>query len=116
MRAHTQAFLDLCATARTDLTGEMRGHCQNRDGMYGSIRFHPGQKIAPACIMDTLGEMLVFHEIADLEVFKGNQIARGDERVRRLAGEIFTLPLNRERGFCQSLAGFFPIVRAFCFA
>jgi hypothetical protein len=116
MGPHTQTFLDLRATARAVLTGEMWRYCYDRDVMHGSIRFHPGQEIAPTGIMDALGEMLILDEVAYLEVFKGNQIARGDERVRRLAGEIFTLPLNLEGRFCQPLPGLLTVGRAFLFA
>jgi hypothetical protein len=38
-------------------------------------------------------------------VFGGKQVVRRDQRVRRLRGEIFTLPLHFQRGFGQALSG-----------
>ena len=44
--------------------------------------------------MNALGKVMVFDHVRYLEVFIGNQIARGDKRVCLFAGKIFTLPLD----------------------
>ena len=47
--------------------------------------------------MNALGQFAVLDQVADLKVFVGNQVVRRDQRVRRLSGEIFTLPLHASR-------------------
>ena len=44
--------------------------------------------------MKALGEVMVLEEVAYLQVFMGNQVVRRDERVRRLTGEVFALPMH----------------------
>lgn len=62
------------------------------------------------------GLMVVLDHILYLKVLKGNQIARGDERVCLLAGKIFTLPLYLQMDLCQLLPGLLAIGRFLLFA
>ncbi len=116
MRTHTQAFLDPRATATTVLTGEVGSDCDDRDVMYRSIDLHPVQEDAPTCVVNTLREVFIFHQIGYLKVFKGNQVARRDQRVRLFAGEIFTLPLHLQGAFCQLPLCLFAVGRCLLFA
>ena len=61
-------------------------------------------------------QVAILDEVADLQVFKGNQIVRLDERVRLHAGEIFMLPLDLQMRFSQLLSGLGAILRAFLLA
>ena len=74
--------------------------------MHHAVGFDPGEELAPPSIVIGLGEVAILDQVADLRVFKGNQIARGDKRVRLLAGEIFTLPLHLQMRFGQLFPGF----------
>jgi len=80
--------------ATTVLTGELRRHGQTGDGLHGGIVLHPPQEASPGGIVDRLRQMVILHQIADLQVFKGNQVARRDERACLLSGKILTLPLD----------------------
>ncbi len=116
MRTHTQAFLDARATATTVLTGEVGSDCDDRDVMHRPIDLYPVQEYAPTCIVNTLGEMFVLDHIGDLQVFKSNQVARRDQRVRLFAGEIFTLPLHLQVALCQLPLCLFAVGRFLLFA
>ena len=73
--------------------------------MQRTIILEPAQEETPSGVMDAFGEMPVPDHIVYLKLLIGNQIARCDERVRLLAGEIFTLPLHFQIRFRQLLAG-----------
>ena len=77
--------------------------------MQHTIVVDPSQKATPRSITDALCERAVSDHVGYLEVFIGNQIVRANKRVCRLAGKIFTLPLNFEIGFGESLAGFLSV-------
>jgi hypothetical protein len=62
--------------------------------VHHAVGFDPGEELPPPSVVNGLGEVAILDQVADLEVFKGNQIARCDQRVRLLAGEIFALPLD----------------------
>ena len=49
--------------------------------------------------------MVVLHQIGNLEVFVGNQIARFDQRTCSLGCEVFTLPGNPQIAFGKPLNG-----------
>ena len=72
----------------------MRLDRQDRNRVQSPVVRHPPEKRSPTGIGDRFGKVPVPDQVAYLQVFEGNQIARCDERVRRLAGEIFTLPLD----------------------
>ena len=76
MGAHRQALLDPCTTGGTILRGELWGDGNDGDLMQVPIVLHPLQEGAPTGIADTLREMTVAHQIADLQVFIGKEIAR----------------------------------------
>ncbi len=99
MRPHTQALPDSHATRTTILTREVWGDGNGGKSMEGCVVGGPAQEHAPCGITDALGKMVVLDHIRDLEVFVGNQVVRRDERVCRLAGKIFTLPLHLEIRF-----------------
>jgi hypothetical protein len=69
----------------------------------------PSQEYSPSCIVNGFRKVVVFDHIADLEVFIGNHIARGDERVCRFPGKIFTLPGDLQMRFCYHLASFLAV-------
>jgi len=53
----------------------------------------PPKEPTPRCIADALCQLPILDEVADLQVFVGNQIVRFDERACRLSGKVFTLPV-----------------------
>ena len=82
MGAHTEGFAHPFRTATaigkpatTVLTGELRRHRQTGNGLHGGIVLHPPQEATPGRIVDGLRQMVILHQIADLEVLKGNQVA-----------------------------------------
>ena len=78
--------------------------------MHYGIGLHPAQELSPGGIMDTLGKLVIPDHVAYLKVFIDNQVVRRDQRVRRFAGEIFTLPLHFQITFCQGLSGFLAVL------
>ncbi len=68
---------------------------------------HPMQERSPSRIVDGLGEVPVALHVAYLQVLKGNQVARRDERVRLFAGEILALPVDLQIRFRQVFLAFF---------
>src|SRR6266566_3520138 len=69
---HTERLLDHRPTDATFLAGELWCYCNDRDSVHQSIGFHPGDKCPPACIVNTLGEMMVLDHIAYLKLLIGN--------------------------------------------
>src|SRR5215469_15838138 len=59
--------------ATTILTGELRRHLQTGNSLHGSIVLHPPQEAAPGRIVDGLRQMVILHQIADLQSFKGKE-------------------------------------------
>src|SRR5437879_4461299 len=98
MRANAQGFLHNRPTRGTVLTGVVGGYCYDRDCMQCGVVVYPQEKPSPASIVNTLGKVAVSSHIANLQLFKGNQVVRRDERVCLLSGKIFTLPLDVEMG------------------
>ena len=107
--SHGEAFLDTCATGATILTREGWLNRDDGDSMYLSIVGEPREETSPRGVTDGLGQLVVLHEVGDLQVLVGNQVVRRDQRVCRFPGKIFTLPTNFEIRLCQSLSGFLPI-------
>src|SRR5579864_7013397 len=99
MRPGGERLLDTLSTARTILTRVLWGNGNDRHIVHDAVGFHPTEELPPGSIMDTLGKFMVLDQVADLKVFVGNQVVRRDKRVRRLASEIFTLPLHFQRRF-----------------
>ena len=115
MRPSRERFLHTLSTARTILTGVLWGDGDDRHIMHDAVGLHPAEELPPCRIMDALGQFVVFHQIADLKVFVGNQVVRRDQRVRRFAGEIFTLPLHASReAFARRCLAFFRFLLFFC--
>jgi hypothetical protein len=115
VRPHAQAFLHPFATARAILRGELGGDGHNGDAMQPAIVAHPGEKLPPTGIADTLCQMVILDEMGYLQVFKGYQVVRLDKRPCLLAGKVFTPPLNFEMLFRQPGDGFFAILGPFLF-
>ena len=111
VRPHREGLLDDPPTSATCLTGEGGFHRQHRDRMKHPIVLHPAQERAPSRIVDGLGEVPVALHVPYLQVLKGNQVARRDERVRLFAGKILALPLDLQIRFRKALPGFLPVVR-----
>src|SRR5579884_2004257 len=84
--------------------------------MHQTVGFDPGEELPPPSIMNGLSQMTILNQVADLEVFESYQIARCDERVRLLAGEIFALPLDLQMRFGQLFAGLGAILAPFLLA
>ncbi len=103
--AHTQRLLDHRAALGALLTGELRSHGNDGNIMHRSIGFHPCDELPPARIMNALSQVMVLDQVPYLQVFIGNQIVRCDQRVCRLPGKIFTLPLDFQIPLGESLAG-----------
>ena len=61
--------------ATTVLAGELRRHRQTGNGLHGGILLHPPQEAPPGGIVDGLRQMVILHQVANLKVFKGNQVA-----------------------------------------
>src|SRR2546425_10753706 len=97
-----ERLLHALSTARTVLTGILWGDGDDGHLMHDAIGLHPTEEVPPCRIMDALGELMILDQVTDLQVFVGNQVVRRDERVRRLTGEIFTLPLHFQRGFREA--------------
>ena len=57
---------------------------------------------------------MVLDQVADRQVFIGNQVVRCDQRVCRLASKIFALPLDFEMRFAQGLSRPGAIGRPLC--
>ena len=91
--------------AATILTRESWLNRYNGNVMDMSIVGEPRQETAPGGITDALCQLPILNQVAYLEVFIGNQIVRCDERVCRLAGKIFTLPVDFQIRLCQLLDG-----------
>src|SRR6185312_16074753 len=94
MRSYGEGLLDPCPTRRAVLGSPVRLYSNDRDSMQSPVVLHPPEKVPPTGVGYGFGKMPVSDHIAYLEVLIGNQIARCDERVRRLTSEIFTLPLD----------------------
>ena len=111
-----ERLLDTLSTARTVLTRILWWDGDDWHIVHDAIGFHPSEELPPRSIMHALGKLVVLHQVADLKVFVGNQVVRRDERVRRFASEIFTLPLHFQRGFRQALSGLLAVLALFLFA
>src|SRR5437588_3078614 len=85
VRTHAERLLHRSATRGTRLRGVVWRHRENRNAMHDAIGFHPTEELVPARVMNGFGKMPVLDQIADLQVFVGNQIARCDKRVCRLS-------------------------------
>ena len=59
------AAIGKCAT--TVLTGELRRHRQTGNSLHGSIVLHPPQEASPGGIIDGLRQVVIFHQIANLD-------------------------------------------------
>ena len=59
--------------ATTVLTGELRRHSQIGNSLHGSIILHPPQEATPGRIVDGLRQVMILHQVADLQVFKGKE-------------------------------------------
>ena len=59
--------------ATTVLTGELRRHGQTGNGLHGGIVLYPPQEASPRGIVDGLRQMVILHQSADLQVFKGKE-------------------------------------------
>src|SRR5947209_19927191 len=105
-----ERFLDTLSTARTVLARILWWHGDDWHIMHDTVGFHPIEELTPCRIMNALGKLVVLDQIADLKVFVGNQVVRRDERVRRFASEIFTLPLHFQIGFRQTLSGLLAVL------
>ncbi len=76
MRPDTERFLDHASTTATLLGRPGWFHCRDWYAMDRPIVLDPGQKPTPGGVADGLGEVPILHEVADLQVFVGNQIVR----------------------------------------
>ena len=95
---HSRASGAIGQDARTILASELGWHRDAGDVLLGGVIPHPMQKSSPSHVTDRFGQMTVFHEVANLHVFIGYQVARRDQRLRRFAGKVFTLPLQMQIG------------------
>ena len=109
VRPRAESLLDEGATSRASLGRVLGRDSDDRDAVEFGIIRHPQEEAPPCCIVQALGEAMVPHQIADLEVFMGNQVVRRDERARPFAGEVLALPLHLQMRFRQLLLGL-PIV------
>ena len=106
---NTQRLFDDSATVGAFLTGIVRCNCNHGDVMQEPIAGKPVQEYPPSSIMNALRQFAVADHSADLKVLIGNQVVRRDQRVCRLSGKIFTLPIDLEIGFCYLLTSFLAI-------
>jgi hypothetical protein len=123
MRPSGERFLDALylsprqgPTARAILAGVLWWDGDDWYIVHDAIGFHTAEELSPGGIMDALGKLVVLDQVADLKMFVGNQVVRRDERVRRFACEIFTLPLHFQIGFGQALSGLLAVLALFVFA
>ncbi len=110
MGPHAQCLLHPEATAGTILRGEARRDSYHWDTMQCPIVADPAEEPIPARITDGLGKVTVLDEVGHLQVFKGNQVVRRDERTGSLCCEVFTLPLDFEVALRQSFDGLLAIL------
>ncbi len=115
MRPGGKRFLDTLPTARTVLARILWWDGDDWHIVHDAIGLHEREELTPCRIMNTLGKFLVLDQVADLKVFVGNQVVRRDERVRRFPGEIFTLPLDFQIGFGQTLSRLLAVLALFLF-
>src|SRR6266702_6338842 len=116
VRTYTQSLLHERTTGTTVLTRVLWGNRSDRNVMQHAIVLDPEQEPAPTSIVNGLGEVMVLDHITYFQVFVGNQIARGDKRVCRLPGKIFTLPTDLQMRLSQMLSGLFPVFRSLVLA
>ena len=110
MRPHAQRFLDQ-RSARTTLLARVVGCDGDHYNMMQSpVVSHPLQEHAPSGIRNALSQLAVPDHVTNLEVFIGNHIVRGDERVCLLSGKIFTLPMDLEMRFGDPLTRLFAVL------
>ena len=76
MRPHREALLDTPMAATALLARE--GWLDRNNGyvMHASVGGQPREEASPGGIADGLRQLPVFHQVAYLEVFVGNQIVR----------------------------------------
>ena len=92
-----KGLLHPLSTARTILTGVLRRDRNDWHIMHDAVGLHPSEELPPCGIMNALGQFAVLDQVADLKLLVSNQVVRRDQRVRRFASEIFTLPLHASR-------------------
>ena len=103
MRAHTQRLFHDGVALRALLAGEMGWDSQDLDSMHPAIVGKPVQEYPPASVMNAFCQFAVADHVADLNVLKGNQVVRRDQRACQLPGMIFTLPVNFQVLFTEAL-------------
>src|SRR5262249_55538153 len=89
--ADRQAFLNHCATARTDLARKRR--IDRYDSPTGACCpvGEDSQERRPPRILDALGEVVVSHHVADLQIFMIDSVIRAHERQRGFVVKIGSL-------------------------
>ena len=76
MRPDREALLDTPMAATALLTREGWLDRKNGNVMHSSVGGQPREEASPSGIADGLRQLPVFHQVAYLEVFVGNQIVR----------------------------------------
>lgn len=76
MRPGGECFLHTLPTARAILACILWGNGYHFNPMHHGVGLDPPEEVSPGSIVDTLSQRMVFHHIADLEVFIGNHIVR----------------------------------------
>src|SRR5262249_7223269 len=105
MRPGAERLLDQRAAARTGLGRVLGRHREEYIPMQSGIVAHPDEEARPGRIAEAFGQMVSADEVADLQGFIGNQVARPDKRACRFAGEVFALPLDMQTRMGQALPG-----------
>lgn len=104
MPADREALLNHNAEARAGLAGIRRVDRNYLPTGARCLGAEDGEKFAPACVTDTLGQMAVLHHSGDLQIFVIDHVKLAHEGERRLVLEVLPLThhlLVRDAALCR---------------
>ncbi len=92
--ADGQALRDqnAAAAARADLTGVGRRHSDHSSPSVCCCGCEDAQELAPARVLNRLGQIVVLEQVGDLQVFMRDRVVLSHELECRLVVEVGALP------------------------
>ena len=104
MRTHREGLLDHLTTLLTFLAGKTRVHSDHLMSSTFSLGSEDSEELAPSCISNGFGKVMVLDHPFYVQVFNGNVVKGVSILLSKLEMKVFSLALDLQMRLCCTLS------------